>query len=84
MRSVTGNLEKIAKLPNVHVVPELAPSEKLYTDFLLWKKKKDSPIYLCCACEREQMCHRIIVARMLDQWGVPVDVENVTHLKRQL
>lgn len=38
MRSVTGNLEKIAKLPNVHVVPELAPSEKLYTDFLLWKK----------------------------------------------
>ena len=31
MRSVTGNLEKIAKLPNVHVVPELAPSEKLYT-----------------------------------------------------
>ena len=119
MRSVTGNLEKIAKLPNVHVVPELAPSEKLYTDFLLWKKKldwgqekfdneytprfiyqlstdkkaqlkllelckrKDNSIYLCCACEREQMCHRIIIARLLDQWGIPIDVENVMHLKRQ-
>lgn len=38
MRSVTGNLKKITQLSNVHIVPELAPSEKLYKDFLLWKK----------------------------------------------
>lgn len=38
MRSVTGELQKIAALPNVHVVSELAPPQDLYEDFLKWKK----------------------------------------------
>lgn len=63
---------------------QLSTDKKAQLKLLEIYKRKDNPIYLCCACEREQMCHRIIVARMLDQWGVPVDVENVTHLKRQL
>lgn len=118
MRSVTGNLKKIAQLSNVHIVPELAPSEKLYKDFLLWKKnlewdqkkfdaeytprfirqisadnqaqqkllelfkRKNESIYICCVCQREQMCHRIIIARMLHQRGIPVDVEYSFNLKK--
>lgn len=38
MRSVTGNLEKIAKLPNVHVVPELG-RQRNYTQTFFFGKR---------------------------------------------
>ena len=38
MNSVTGDLAKYASLPHVHVVPELAPEQSLYQDFLKWKR----------------------------------------------
>ena len=54
----------------------------LRTEFNGLFKRKNESIYICCVCQREQMCHRIIIARMLHQWGIPVDVEYSFNLKK--
>ncbi len=101
------------KYPNPHIkhVPVLAPPQRLFYDYLDWRRKSDwgpdkfrsdyvprylqylhdnkqanellgflaktsEDICLVCYCPNESMCHRSIVAGLLQGFGQQVTTEN--------